>query len=110
MIAKLTTDFPPFIEELFEKMVIPGKGNGFAISYEIANTKTCVALGGAENGAIAVKRRGDPCTKEYRKQISREEFEKLSRVLVSNFKKSGFLGAEDILDGETYLVKWFDGE
>jgi hypothetical protein len=38
--------------------------------------------------------------------IELEVFESLYRAVPELVKRSGFVGAEDLLDGESYLVKW----
>lgn len=108
MIKILQTDLPPFLEEQFAKMVIPGDGYGFAISHGSANERTCVAFGRLEHGGIAVRTRGDEYLVDVQKRISSAEFDSLAKTMTCEFKKSGMIFAEDMLDGESYLVMWSD--
>lgn len=106
MIDIHTTDFPPFIEEEFERLMIPGGEKGFAISFASFKRKQGIALGFQGDVAISISYSGDEYAVDRRKPISSEVFESLYRLVPDLVKRSGFIGAEDILDGESYLVKW----
>jgi hypothetical protein len=106
MVEMCSTDFPAFLDQEFDKMIIPGGKRGFAISFASENGKQCVACGIVGDANVIIKYTGDAYSLQHRRAISSETFEKLCRSIPSEVKKSGFIFAEDILDGETYLVKW----
>lgn len=103
-------NLPPFVVEEFEKMIIPGGSDGFAVSRSTADEKQCVACGINCNQAYKVKYIGEEYVIESRKPISMEAFKKLFEAVPVEVRRSGFTCAEDVLDGETYLVKWACGE
>ncbi len=109
MVEIRSADFPPFLEEEFAKMIIPGDGNGFAVSFSSESRKECVACGLLGNRAISMRYTGEEYAVKRRKPISTEVFAELCKAVPAVVKKSGFIFAADILDGETYLVKWSCG-
>lgn len=100
------TDLPAFLEQEFDRMIIPGDDRGFAISRTSGDRKKCVACGLVGNRAILVTYKGEDYAVNHRTSVSLELFEELCRSMPSEMKQSRFLFEEDILDGETYLVKW----
>jgi len=100
------TDVPAFLEQEFGRMIIPGDVQGFAISYTSEGRKECVACGLVRNCPIWVRYIGEEYAVKYRTSVSLERFKELCRSMPSEMKKSRFIFEEDILDGETYLVKW----
>lgn len=100
-------DIPPFLEEEFDKMIIPGEANGFVLSYTSGTRKKIVvACGLIDNCGVTVRYAGEECKLMHRKTISLEGFDKLCKSLPSEAKRSGYIFHGDSLDGETYLVKW----
>jgi len=106
MIDVSTNDFPPFLEQEFERMMIPGDGDGFAISRSTSKGEEGTACGLHGNTAICVSYSGEEYSVRFQKPISRRTFEDVCNTVPDGAKRSGFLGAEDILDGKTDLVKW----
>jgi hypothetical protein len=110
MIDVRTDNFPPFLEHEFECMAIPGDRIGFAVTYWSSrnSNKECVTCGRIADSIVSIRYSGEQYTVKYRKTISLATFEKLYNAIPPMVRKSGFIGAEDILDGETYFVKFYD--
>lgn len=109
MIDVYTDEFPPFLELEFERLRIPGEEIGFAISCATHKRKESIACGIQGNVPIAIIYSGEEYAVLRRQAIAFEVFESLYRSVPELVKRSGLIGAEDILDGESYLVKWCDG-
>jgi hypothetical protein len=106
MIEIHTNEFPPFLEEEFGRMMIPGDGDGFAITHTSLKGKECVTCGLISGRVVSVRYSGAGYAFSGRRSISISEFDLLCGAVPTEVRRSGFLAAEDILDGESYLIKW----
>jgi hypothetical protein len=106
MIQLLSAELPQFLADEFERMIVPSGSVGFAVSFSSGSKKHGVACWRLAATAHAVTYVGEEYAVKSRKVIDVAVFEQLCRGVPEEAKKSGFIFAEDVLDGETYLVEW----
>lgn len=106
MIRLFSSALPPFLAQQFDKMAIPGEGCGFAVCFSSASKKECVACGLQGDSAVAVRYSGYEYELSETALIPLSKFKQLCDAVPIELRKTGILAAEDVLDGESYLVKW----